>query len=69
MHTKYKCKNCDSTEFQTQKFHTYRVFEAEENKLVFMNNEYDYATEYKEFLLFCRNCNERIDFEIEDIKY
>ena len=69
MHTKYKCNNCDSTEFQTKKNHTYRVFEAEENKLVFMNTEYDDTTEYKEFLLFFRNCNERIDFEIEDIKY
>ena len=69
MHTKYKCNNCDSTDFQTQKNHTYRVFEAEEDKLVFVNTEYDDATEYKEFLLFCRNCNTKLDFKIEDINY
>ena len=69
MSPKYKCKNCDSTEFQSQKNHTYRVFEAEENKLIFMNTEYDDATEYKEFVLFCRNCNERLDFDIKDVNY
>lgn len=61
---KYKCKDCGCKEFISNP-NQYDIFKNKDGKLIFIRTEsFDDMLE-----LFCRNCSEKLDFKIEDIKY
>ncbi|WP_338792954.1 hypothetical protein [Bernardetia sp. MNP-M8] len=63
---KYICESCGSNEFVTKPNH-FDVFSAEDGKLIFQESmlvEDDSAIE-----LFCFECDEKLEFDEDDLEF
>jgi len=62
--SKYKCKECGSTEFISQP-NRYDIYEVRNKKIVYVDSEQvdDKLT------LYCRNCSEELEFDENDVKF
>jgi hypothetical protein len=63
---KYVCESCGSNEFVTKPNH-FDLFSAEDGKLIFQESmlvEDDSPTE-----LFCFECDEKLEFDDEDLEF
>lgn len=64
MKLKYKCKQCDCTEFISQ-LNQYDLFVSENDKIIFQHS----LSTNDELILYCRNCYNQLEYKTDDVLY